>query len=172
MNFQEYVPLAVRTANKDLPRELQFANTALGLCGEANELHQDMLNFQAYGTTEYYSKAVKELGDVLWYVALAADLSRVTEHLTFGENDRPGVKLFHSIGEYADLIKKHICQGHPRDDKAITEILGDIICSLRDIAMELNTTCEEAAEGNIRKLMERYPAGFEAKKSIHRKIGD
>lgn len=173
MNFQEYAPLAVRTANKDLPRELLFANAALGMCGESAELDSDFAVWKATQSERDQLKAIKEMGDVLWYVALAAHLSNVVEHVDFEDTERGNeLYLFAAIGAYTDHIKKHICQFHERDDKHITELLNTILIGLRKLAVKLGTTLGEVAEGNIQKLKERYPSGFEAAKSIHRKIGD
>jgi NTP pyrophosphatase (non-canonical NTP hydrolase) len=174
MNFQQYVELAMVTANKTLPRELVFANAALGMCGEYAELGHDLDRyFTGPGSSrlEYKEKAKKELGDVLWYVALAVDQIRAVEHLDF-EEYMGNASLHRSIGDYADMVKKHICQGHPLETQAMIELLAVIIGQLRHIASDLDTTLGEVAEGNIAKLKARYPAGFEVTKSVHRKIGD
>jgi NTP pyrophosphatase (non-canonical NTP hydrolase) len=174
MNFEQYAELAMTTANKSLPRELVFANAALGLCGEYAELGHDLDRyFTGPGSTrlEYKGKAIKELGDVLWYVALGADAIGAAAHLSLDE-PISRASLHRSTGEYADMVKKHICQEHPLDKQTMTELLATILGQLRSIAMELDTTMGEVAEGNIAKLKARYPAGFQAAKSVHRKIGD
>lgn len=75
-------------------------------------------------------------------------------------------------GELADLIKKELFQGHPHDRDHYIEECGDVLYYLALIAEALGTTLESVAITNNRKLWERYPNGFEADKSLHRKEGD
>lgn len=68
MTLDEYQLLAMRTA-ADAPIEC----AAMGLCGEAGEF-ADMLKKHLYhGHPLVRDEASKELGDVLWYIALACD---------------------------------------------------------------------------------------------------
>lgn len=100
ISLNQYQDLAARTGNKDLSREMQLVNYALGIVGEAGEttaivcaldprLETDcrkMLEIAA-GLSEHVKKTVfhrhptwddtmeklkKELGDLLWYVAMFA----------------------------------------------------------------------------------------------------
>ena len=50
--------------------------------------------------------------------------------------------------------------------------LGDICWYLALAASSLDIPLEEIFELNIDKLKKRYPDGFEASKSEHRKVGD
>lgn len=66
-----YQMAAMRTANEQC---LNLANAGLGLTGEAGEA-ADLIKKHLFHGHELDKEAlVKELGDVLWYVALAADL--------------------------------------------------------------------------------------------------
>lgn len=75
-------------------------------------------------------------------------------------------------GELSDLLKKHLFHGHPFDKEHLVKECGDVLFYLALIAESLDTTLEEVAIANNRKLWERYPDGFEVEKSLHRKEGD
>lgn len=76
MNFNEYQTLALRTARpKDEKNEL--FHLMLGLCGEAGEIAEKTKkivrdhdsDFSKFDTEDL----TKELGDVLWHIAVIAD---------------------------------------------------------------------------------------------------
>lgn len=75
-------------------------------------------------------------------------------------------------GELADLLKKQLFHGHPADREHMIKECGDVLYYLALIAESLDTTLEEVAITNNKKLWERYPDGFSVKKSLHRKDGD
>ena len=64
-------------------------------------------------------------------------------------------------GECLDLVKKHLFQGHDLDKAKMAKELGDVAWYLEDILRM-----------NIEKLRARYPDGFDADHSLHRKAGD
>jgi len=68
MTFAEYQRLAMRTA-ADAPIEC----AAMGLCGEAVECADLLKKHLYHGHPLVRDEASKELGDVLWYIALACD---------------------------------------------------------------------------------------------------
>ena len=72
MNFNEYQKLAFRTCNQSLTKEELQMNAVLGLNGEAGEIADIYKkgNFQGHEISEDDVK--KELGDILWYIALMA----------------------------------------------------------------------------------------------------
>ena len=71
-------------------------------------------------------------------------------------------------GEVADLLKKHLMQGHPFDQDKFAKELGDVAWYLAEAATALHMDLEEILEMNIEKLKRRYPEGFDVEKSIHR----
>ena len=71
-------------------------------------------------------------------------------------------------GEFADLIKKHLFQGHPLEKERLAEELGDILWYIFEGAKFLDIDPEEIALGNIEKLKKRYPDGFDPERSINR----
>lgn len=73
MNFDAYQNHALRTEagmDKSLPRVL---NGALGLSGEAGEFADILKKHYFQGHPLDTEHLAKELGDILWYVAVAAD---------------------------------------------------------------------------------------------------
>ncbi|HEY0735104.1 MAG TPA: nucleoside triphosphate pyrophosphohydrolase family protein [Herpetosiphonaceae bacterium] len=73
MNFNEYQDLARRTLSQDLDERERLAMTALGLVGEAGECSEAIKKHLFHGHPLDRPALAKELGDVLWYVAMLAD---------------------------------------------------------------------------------------------------
>lgn len=71
-------------------------------------------------------------------------------------------------GELADIVKKHLFQGHDLDKLHSAKELGDICWYVAIEAKGLGFTLEEIMLMNIEKLLERYPDGFDSEKSINR----
>ena len=72
MDFNEYQVNALKTANPLKGRE-RLAYLALGLCGEAREVAEHIKKHIGHGHTLDIVALNKELGDVLWYLAVLAD---------------------------------------------------------------------------------------------------
>ena len=106
MNFKIYQSLSARTINRDLSDRDQLANAGMGLAGEA--------------------------------------------------------------GETADLIKKHLYHGHKLDRDRLLKEVGDVLWYLAGVCEAVGLSLDDAAEGNIAKLIRRYPEGFTVKDSIAR----
>lgn len=75
-------------------------------------------------------------------------------------------------GECIDILKKHLFQGHDLDRVHLAKELGDVAWYLAVSADALGYTLEEILEMNVAKLMARYPAGFDADKSLNRMEDD
>lgn len=71
-------------------------------------------------------------------------------------------------GEFADLIKKVSFQGHMLDERHLAEEVGDILWYCALAASALGRDLGDIAQENVDKLRRRYPAGFEAERSLHR----
>ena len=71
-------------------------------------------------------------------------------------------------GECIDLLKKHEFQGHELNKEKLLDELGDVLWYIVQTAVGIDTTLEEVAQHNIGKLRARYPAGFDANRSINR----
>ena len=68
MTLDEYQRLAARTIGTRTPAD-QLSNMALGLAGEAGETADMLKKHLFHGKPLNHDDVVKELGDVLWYVA-------------------------------------------------------------------------------------------------------
>jgi NTP pyrophosphatase (non-canonical NTP hydrolase) len=73
MNFFEYQKKAMRTANMGLSDNDQLLNAALGVSGEAGEFSGYVKKFFYQGEDLPKEQLISELGDVMWYIALACE---------------------------------------------------------------------------------------------------
>lgn len=71
-------------------------------------------------------------------------------------------------GEVADLVKKHLYQGHPLNKERIAEELGDVAWYLAVMAKAIGYDLEDIFKMNVEKLWKRYPDGFSAERSVNR----
>jgi NTP pyrophosphatase (non-canonical NTP hydrolase) len=72
MDANTYQELALRTAAA-LDARQRLLNAALGLCGEAGEFADTLKKAEFHGHELNTAELQKELGDVLWYAALACN---------------------------------------------------------------------------------------------------
>ena len=75
------------------------------------------------------------------------------------------------VGEVHGLFQKEL-QGHEMSHDHLKKELGDCLWMIAEACTASGWTLEEIAQMNIDKLKERYPEGFSAEKSLHRKEGD
>lgn len=75
-------------------------------------------------------------------------------------------------GEIADIIKKHLMQGHPLDIEHVVKELGDVCWYIAETATAIGYDMETIMQMNIDKLKKRYPDGFDYERSQHREKGD
>ena len=71
-------------------------------------------------------------------------------------------------GEYVDILKKALFHGHELDVAKCKNELGDILYYVAWAADTLGFTLAEVMEGNVAKLLKRYPNGFNTEDSIKR----
>lgn len=69
MTLDEYQSLSGRTANMDCSETIRLCTFGLGVAGEAGEVADLIKKHVGHGHDLDDDKLVKELGDVLWYVA-------------------------------------------------------------------------------------------------------
>lgn len=72
------------------------------------------------------------------------------------------------FGECADLVKKHLFQGHELDSEKLAKELGDVAWYLAVASYAIGYSLEAVLQMNVDKLRKRYPDGFSAERSIHR----
>lgn len=75
-------------------------------------------------------------------------------------------------GECIDILKKHLYQGHAFDSEHMAKELGDVAWYLAISAEAIGYDLETIFQMNIDKLRARYPDGFDADHSLHRRAND
>ena len=73
MTGNEYQALAMRTRNKSLSPDDSLANGVMGMCGESGECADLVKKTFFQGGELDVPHFAKELGDVLWYIALCCE---------------------------------------------------------------------------------------------------
>lgn len=79
--------------------------------------------------------------------------------------------LVGEIGELHSIYQK-VYQGHPLDKAHMKKELGDLMWFIAEYCTAWRWDLEEIMQLNINKLRDRYPDGFDANHSLHRKAGD
>lgn len=85
--------------------------------------------------------------------------------------DRGVLGIIGELGEMTEPIKKFRHQGHmwtTDHERKILEELGDILWYAAVLANDLGHGLGDIAAWNLEKLEERYPEGFDEKKSRNR----
>jgi len=75
-------------------------------------------------------------------------------------------------GEVAGVVKKHLFQGHALDPVKMAEEIGDVLWYLTNLCTVIGLSVAQVAQGNVDKLLQRYPDGFEAERSRLRLVED
>jgi NTP pyrophosphatase (non-canonical NTP hydrolase) len=74
-------------------------------------------------------------------------------------------------GEVADMVKKHVAQGHELDRDKLIKELGDVLWYIALASSCIGVDLDDVAEANKVKLRARYPNGFDAELSRNRANG-
>jgi NTP pyrophosphatase (non-canonical NTP hydrolase) len=84
------------------------------------------------------------------------------------------IGLCGEAGEVAELVKKHVVQGHPLDEQKMEKELGDVAWYHNYLTVRgICSTLGRVFYRNIEKLAARYPEGvFSSFRSLNRKDGD
>lgn len=79
-----------------------------------------------------------------------------------------GLGLTGEAGEVADIIKKHLYQGHDLVVDDIKDELGDVMWYIANLCSACDLELEDVLEYNVKKLQKRFPDGFTEEDSINR----
>ncbi len=79
--------------------------------------------------------------------------------------------LASEVGELHGIYQK-MYQGHEWNPEHVKRELGDILWMLAEAATAMDWTLGDVARTNIDKLRARYPDGFRAENSLHRRPDD
>ena len=160
--MHNYIQQATRTEslqfNAGSPRLL---HATLGIVTELME-YEDAVD---------EDNALEELGDIYWYVAIAAD----ELGLTFEElkEQSPSSVFYHEIvGGLCDVMKRACFYGVHTDIPRFTKYIGMLLHWL-DWACKMNdTTPDERMKSNIYKLRKRFPEKFTTQDAVERRDQD
>ena len=79
--------------------------------------------------------------------------------------------LASEAGEVSGIMQK-VFQGHEFDKEHMKKELGDCLWMIAEACEALDFDMDDVMQLNIDKLKARYPQGFTAENSLHRKEGD
>lgn len=147
MTYEEYQAEAVKFRTPEATNEY----LSLGLIEEVGELAGKFAKKIRDGVFDEKA-AVKELGDVLWFIA-NIDAEEDKSSFDFGEFQQWRTLYFLSTKSVGMLVRNMACSVFNGNDYSIA------IYFLDAIAERLGCTLEEVAEINIRKLRDRQARG-------------
>lgn len=161
MKLVEYIEKARTTAMyPDLGNNIYYPT--LGLAGECGEVF-GKLYFDAEPV-----ETIKELGDVMWYVAnLMTELNLSLDDFTIESVQGDGLQLCGlmvvTVGSICENVKKTMrdCEGVMPDDKRInvTFAIGMVLSYIDGIAHTLGSDIDAVCQINIDKLFSRKERG-------------
>lgn len=129
--------------------------------------------FQQLSTVSLFPEDAQKLAENLGvltpnkYQEMAGVTSNKSLDLT-GQLLNGALGLTGEAGEVADMVKKHIMQGHSLDTEKIAGELGDVLWYVAEAATAIGHTLEDIMLLNIAKLAKRYPEGFSTEASLQR----
>jgi NTP pyrophosphatase (non-canonical NTP hydrolase) len=80
------------------------------------------------------------------------------------------IGLAGEAGEVADVLKKHLFQGHTLDREKLKKEIGDVLWYLELLYRETSLTQTECEAVVITKLLQRFPNGFTSSASVNRPV--
>jgi NTP pyrophosphatase (non-canonical NTP hydrolase) len=84
-----------------------------------------------------------------------------------------GIGMSGEVGEFNEILKKHVWQGKPFDEEHAKKELGDILWYWALACIALGVKPEEIEQAVTNKLMARYKSGaFTVEESNNRKKDD
>lgn len=176
---------------------IRIETCSLGLIGETGELADHIKKVIGHGHKLDPAACVKELGDVMWYIAEAysmfgldipdADLELILDQLgsAIKEQDggdqsrrrrplQPVCALIRKasiaasdVNEFIALVLNGEQTGEPWSGYQLA--LDELLNTVLAITVRLGFSVREVLEANVEKLKKRYPEGFTSEGSINRK---
>lgn len=196
MKFSEYQELAMRTASpiSRATNDNLLMQAAMGLCGEIGEFIDTTVVLEGdefhVSSPEHYEHMIKELGDIMWYAITGlkalgrtgAKLDLSMPSPTSAPDPYWDLISAHSLyramtvsaAKLIDAVKKEAFHGEGNEVNKFEArmAINAIVIRVKAVSYKLGSSIEEVMEKNIQKLRERYPEGFDADLSAHRKEGD
>jgi len=165
MNFAEYPALALRT-EKPLPTQRErLRHAALGLITEIGEIATEIKRIAIYGKSldaERRAHIAEEIGDTLWYMAIAADAIEWAEFATLPQLGHLPVDA-NMLTDMALMAATQVGQATLNLGNGLpisAEVLRGLGQVLVDLAHVIGVPLEQIAADNIAKLRERFPDAY------------
>jgi NTP pyrophosphatase (non-canonical NTP hydrolase) len=172
MNFQQYVPLALRTEKPLATASLRLEHAILGLTTEGGEFTTTVKRVAIYGkaiSPEFIKHMREELGDTLWYVAIACDALEYSipeyQYLFDDFDALPLTQKLKLVSFRLAIETGFIAFGLPNlgdasSRESIMRGLLNIVCAVAHACDALGFKIEEIMDENIAKLKERFPDAY------------
>lgn len=103
------------------------------------------------------------------------DIAAGMDYRKYKSTDAAGGLLINGLmglngeaGECIEILKKHLFQGHELDKEHLAEELGDVLWYIAVSARAIGYDLSDIVKMNVVKLINRYPNGFEAERSVNR----
>jgi len=160
--FLEYVPKAVRSeatlqpfVNETINNRI--AHSIIGINTELSELNKAVY-------LEDKVNIIEELGDILWYLAVAQDELKFLDTLDLDANTiksiMAGKDTSYSI-DVMDLLKRSMFYGSDFKTENCVKPYQSIYIGVVVNSLKLGTDLSEIIDVNLKKLFKRYPEQFE-----------
>lgn len=164
MNIKEYQQLALRTEARN-PEHTQADRWNHGVLGFITE-------FDEFHNTRTPVDMLEEFGDLMWYIALLADVANVDLSII----EQPLV-LTESViawaAKAADIGKRWKYYNIPPSEYALIEAVSQLYVHAREYWIKIvaeDGNFSEALDRNIAKLRTRYPEKFTTEAAANRDL--
>ena len=190
MNPKEYEKNVLITESCDFAaikgrmddRMIRLLHAGLGMSSEEAELSEAINPKHEID----WVNIMEESADLAWYVAVAVNaLGFDHEEISSYESSTMTSGLFKhslssllsamnaaqwSIGNYNDLLKKHLFYGRELNMEKMKETLQQLCLSIAGLCVVSGSTIEEARNTNIKKLKARYGEKFTEAAALNRDL--
>ena len=162
-----YIAQAMRTNSTSTGLHLlhpDLLHAALGMCDEHFE----------YSAARSWLNAVEELGDLCWFIALAAhtlDCDPFSDPDGFLRFNPEAPLLFDAVAEFVGAIKKNYAYGKPLDLPRMRWLLSAMVSRIAAICeARAERSLDDVLAANIEKLRARFPEKFDEALAIDRNV--
>lgn len=153
----------------------RLVHAAFGMQTETAEFSEEILVSRAKGVDVDVVNLREELGDILWYVAIACDELKLNfTSLVASPKGARGVGADHSItavvADFTDILKKSIFYGKPLDVTKVSAVLERLVGDISELCGILDTNLEAVVAKVSDKLKTRYPDKFTEESATNRDL--
>lgn len=139
-------------------------HATLGMCDEHFE----------YTSARSWLNAVEELGDLCWFIALAAhalDCDPFADSDGFLRFNPEAPLLFDAVAEFVGAVKKNYAYGKPLDLPRMRWLLSAMVSRIAAICeARAERSLDDVLAANIEKLRARFPEKFDEALAIDRNV--